>query len=55
MEVKKIITFSLKNYKHLNNLETVAVGSTIVKTSEHCKLGVTFDKHMDSKHKFKNF
>ena len=43
----EFITFSLKNDKRLNNLETVIVGSTIVKKSDDCKyLGVTIDKHL---------
>ena len=41
------ITLSLKNDKRRNDLETVVVGSTIVKKSDHCKyLGVTIDKHL---------
>ena len=43
----EFITFSLKNYKRLNDLVTVTVGSTLVKKSDHCKhLGVTIDKHL---------
>ena len=43
----EFITFSLKNDKRLNDLETVIVGSTIVKKSDHCKyFGVTIDKHL---------
>ena len=40
-------TFSLKNNKHFYDLETVIVGSTIVKMSDHCKYsGVANDKHL---------
>ena len=40
-------TFSLKNGKRLSDLETVTVGSTVVKKLDHCKfLGVTIDKHL---------
>ena len=48
MEKKtEFITFSLKNDKCLNDLETGIVGSTIVKKSDHCKyLCVTLDKHL---------
>ena len=43
----EFITFSLKNDKRLNDSETVTVGSTLVKKSDHCKyLGVTIDKHL---------
>ena len=43
----EFITFSLKNDTRLNNLETVNVGSIIVKKSDHCKyLVVTIDKHL---------
>ena len=43
----EFITFSLKNDKRLNDIETVTAGSTSVKKSEHCKyLGVTIDKHI---------
>ena len=43
----EFITFTLKNDKRLNYLETVIVGSTIVKKSDHCKyFGVTIDKHL---------
>ena len=43
----EFITFSLKNDKRLNDLETVFEGSTIVKKSNHCKhLGVTNDEHL---------
>ena len=41
------ITFSFKNDKRLNNIETVIVGSTIVKKSDYWKyLDVTIDKHV---------
>ena len=40
----EFITFSLKM---VNDLETVTVGSTIVKKSGHCNyLGVTIDEHL---------
>ena len=43
----EFITFSLKNDKRLNDSETVTVGSTLVKKSDHCKyLDVTIDKHL---------
>ena len=33
--------------KIINDLETVTVGSTLVKNSDHCEyLGVTIDKHL---------
>ena len=43
----EFITSSLKNDKRLNDLETDIVGSTIVKTSDHCKyLSVTINNHL---------
>ena len=33
----EFITFSLKSDKRLSDLETVTVGSTLVKKSDHCK------------------
>ena len=42
----EINTLSLKKDKRLDDLETVSVGPTIVKKSDHRKyLGVTIDKH----------
>ena len=49
----EFIPFSLKNDERLNDLETVTIGSTIVKKSDHCKLRVTIDEHRDYKHKLK--
>ena len=47
MEKIEFITFSLKNDKRLNVLETVTVDPTIVEESDHCKhLGVTIGKHL---------
>ena len=41
----EFITFSLQIDKRLNDLDTITVGYTIVK-SDHCEyLGVTIDKH----------
>ena len=48
MQVKQISLHSpLKFFECLNDLETVTVGSTLVKKSDHCKyLGVSIDKHL---------
>ena len=43
----EFITVSLKNDERLNDLETVIVGSTVVKESDPCKyFAVTIDKHL---------
>ena len=43
----EFITYFHKNSKQPNDLETVTVGSTIVRKSDHGKyLGVTFDNHV---------
>ena len=42
----ELVTFSLKNDKRLNDLETVAVGSSMVKKPDQGQyLSVTIDKH----------